>query len=79
MKTRKNNIEKSSCKTRPSKEGKPVDITSLKEFVERRLLPGSPLREVIVTDDDKMSSDAFVTKLPVWLRLSKLQARCQRK
>lgn len=79
MKTRKNNIEKSPCKTRPSKEGKTVDITSLKEFVKRRLPLGSPLRIVIVSDDDKMRVDAFLAKLSVWLRLSKLQARCQRK
>jgi hypothetical protein len=75
LNTRKKDIEKNSCKSEPSREGTPVDITLLKEFVESHLPPGNPLRESILADDEEISKEAFLAKLTVWLRLSRLKRR----
>jgi hypothetical protein len=70
LKKQKKQLEKGPLKLEPSKEGKPIDITLLKKFVESHLPPGTPLREVILADDEKISREAFLAKLIVWLRLS---------
>ena len=51
-----------------------VNISKLKDFVARNLPPGSPLQVVFVGENDVLSAEAFLAKLPIWLRLSKFKS-----
>jgi hypothetical protein len=46
-----------------------VNIHPIKEFA-RKKMPPSPLREVLLIEDDVIDANAFLAKLPLWLRLS---------
>jgi hypothetical protein len=46
-----------------------IDIRPLKEFA-RKKMPLSPLREVLLIEEDVIDANAFLAKLPLWLRLS---------
>lgn len=50
-----------------------VDISRLKDFVDGRLPVGSPLREVILCEDCELDLNTFLARLPVWLKLSRLE------
>jgi len=52
-----------------------VDISKLKAFVENNFPPGSPLQVVFVDEDDLLSAEAFLAKLPIWLRFTELSTR----
>ena len=50
---------------------KTVNIAKLKDFVVRNFPPGSPLQVIFVDEDDELSAEDFLAKLPIWLKLSK--------
>ena len=52
-----------------------IDISKLKAFVENNFPQGSPLQVVFVDEDDFLSAEAFLSKLPIWLKLIKLYIR----
>ena len=52
-----------------------VDISSLKTFVEANFPPESPLRIVFADEEDLLSAEAFLAKLPIWLKLTHLPKR----
>jgi hypothetical protein len=52
-----------------------VNISKLKAFVEENFPPGSPLQIIFVDEEDLLSAEAFLAKLPIWLKLNKLSTR----
>nr|MDO8098911.1 hypothetical protein [Candidatus Njordarchaeota archaeon] len=46
-----------------------LNIRALKEFVSKALPAGSPLREVILAEADKVALNDFLAKLRPWLIL----------
>lgn len=48
-----------------------IDVRPLKQFAYEKL-PESPLKEILLIEDDILDIDAFLARLPIWLRLSKL-------
>ena len=50
-----------------------VDISSLRKFAAENLPPGSPLREIILTESDELDIATFLAILPILLRLSRLE------
>jgi hypothetical protein len=49
-----------------------INISKLKEFVAENFPLGSPLQTVFVGENNVISAEAFLAKLPLWLKLSKL-------
>ena len=45
-----------------------IDMRPVKRFAHNRL-PGSPIREVLLVEEDKLDADTFLARLPVWLNL----------
>lgn len=50
-----------------------IPMVSLKELVQRRLPPGSPFREVIMSEPDHLTPFEFVVKMDTWLKLCSLE------
>ena len=48
---------------------KQLDVRSLKRWARKKLPRDSKLRELILLDADRMQSQAFLTKIEVWLSL----------
>jgi len=46
-----------------------VNLRALKVFVRERLPSGSPLREVILIEDNEIPVNEFVGKIKTWLTL----------
>lgn len=46
-----------------------VDIKRLKRFALRELPVNSPLRQLILSENEKMEASEFIHKMDVWLRL----------
>jgi hypothetical protein len=63
------------CKTRVPVNSRLVDISRLKDFVEDNFPPGSPLQIVLADEEDLLSAEAFLAKLPIWLKLTKLSTK----
>jgi hypothetical protein len=51
-----------------------VRITSLKEFALSRLSQAQPLRDLLLSEPDELSTNEFLIKCEVWLKL--LRQRC---
>ena len=49
-----------------------VSIRALKEFAQERLPKASPLRDVLLTEDDEISVHEFVGKAKTWLALLRI-------
>jgi hypothetical protein len=52
-----------------------IDISKLKGFAVDRLRHGSVLREVLITEDSQMDIHTFLARLPLYLRLSRVEER----
>ena len=53
-----------------------VNISKLKEFVIRNYPPaGYPLQIVFVGEEDVLSAEAFLAKMPLWLKLINFPTR----
>ena len=50
-----------------------MDIRSLKAWATRNLPRGSKLREIIILDEDRLTAEAFLAKMQVWLTLCDLE------
>jgi len=50
-----------------------IDISKLRNFAANELPLGSPLREVLVSEDSELDVKTFLARLPLYLRLSRLQ------
>ena len=50
-----------------------VDIRRLKQWAMMHLKSDSKLREIIVLDDDYLLPEEYLSKMDVWLKLSKLE------
>lgn len=48
-------------------------MVSLKELVQKRLPPGSPFREVIMSEPDHLTPFEFAAKMDTWLKLCSLE------
>jgi len=51
-----------------------INIKSLKLWASANLPVGSPLREVMLIEDDFLSAQDFLVKLKGWLKLSDLES-----
>lgn len=58
-----------------NKKTEEIDISPVKELVMENFAPGSPIREAIGGEPSKISVEAFLILLPVWLRLLKVDRR----
>lgn len=56
--------------TELSLASKTVNISKLKDFVAKNYPPGSPLQVVFIGEEDVLSAEAFLAKLPIWDKLS---------
>jgi hypothetical protein len=63
------------CDTRILINSRTVDISKLKAFVDDNFPPRSPLQVIFADEDDLLSVEAFLAKLPIWLKLTKLSTR----
>ena len=52
-----------------------VDLRGLKAWAAKSLPRGSKLREVIMLDEDRLTPEAFLAKLQVWLSLYDVEAK----
>lgn len=50
-----------------------IPMVSLKELVQKRLPPGSPFREVIMSEPDHLTPFEFAAKMDTWLKLCSLE------
>jgi hypothetical protein len=50
-----------------------VKISNLKNFVANSFPSGSPIREVIMNENNELGCDLFLARLPIWLQLIKLE------
>ncbi len=50
-----------------------VDIRRLKQWARIHLKPDSKLREIIILEDDYLLPEEYLSKMDVWLKLSKLE------
>jgi hypothetical protein len=55
--------------------GDKIDISRLKNFATNELRAGSVLREVLMTEESEISVNTFLTRLPLYLRLSRLEEK----
>jgi len=49
-----------------------VNIQKLKKFALEKLPKNSALREVLISEEDKLDITVFLARLPLWLKLSQL-------
>ena len=68
--------EMDNSKTRKNPDGSPsssstgkVNLSSLRAFVTEKFSSDSILREVILTEADLLSSEDFIVKAEMWLKL----------
>jgi hypothetical protein len=54
---------------------KTVDIRQLKLFVMEKLPNDSPLRLILLVEEDTLEISDFLVKLPLWLKLARLSLR----
>ena len=66
----KRNDTEFDCRKIPKKL---VNISKLKNFAISKLPFGSPLREVLVSEDRELDVNTFLARLPLYLRLSRLE------
>lgn len=52
-----------------------VDMTKLKAFAAKELLQTSLLRQILLLESDTLEISAFLSRLPIWLQLLKLERR----
>jgi hypothetical protein len=57
------------------KASKTVHISKLKDFVAKNYPPESPLQIVLVGEEDVLSVEAFLAKLTIWSKLSRISMR----
>jgi len=55
---------------------KTVEIRRLKDFA-LRLPPNSPLRTILLLEDEKLDVHTFLARMPVWLRLLRISEEGQ--
>lgn len=46
-----------------------IDLRGLKSLIERKLPHDSPLYKVIVSEENELSVDSFISKSEIWLKL----------
>ncbi len=52
-----------------------LDFTSVKKFAFEQLPSESPLREVLLAENDKIDITTFLARIPIFLHLSNLEKR----
>lgn len=55
----------------PSPENRIVKTSSLRRFASEKLPSSSVLREVLMTENEKLTAEEFLAKLDIWLHLFK--------
>lgn len=50
-----------------------INITQLKELVAQQFPIESPLRQVLLAEQDELETAIFISRLPIYLRLSSLK------
>jgi len=56
-------------KSREIRQNGKVELETLKAFAHDRLPTSSPLRDLILTEPDKLPASEFLVKSKVWLKL----------
>ncbi len=56
-----------------TRTGNVIDISGLKSFAVERLPSDSPLREILVAQDNEMPVQTFLERLPIYLRLARFE------
>ena len=46
-----------------------LDLVALKKYAREKLHPGSPLRDLLLSEKDHLNVDEFLAKMDLWLRL----------
>ena len=49
-----------------------VNISKLKNFAFDKLPRDWPLREILLSEKDELGFQIFLSRLPIWLKLSKM-------
>jgi hypothetical protein len=52
-----------------------VDVSNLKELAAKRLEPDSALRDILLREREILSTDEFLAKLDIWLKLLDKETR----
>jgi len=52
-----------------------VDVRRLKKFAFSRLPKNSTLRDLILSEEDKLEAHTFLARLPIWLKLLEKEIR----
>jgi len=55
-----------------------IRIRKLKEFAFNHLPKDSMLRDIILSEEDEISVSTFLARLPIWLKLLKIETRRSR-
>lgn len=67
-----------SVTTHMIRKQRDIDIRKLKNDLQKRLPAGSVFREVILAEPDRLSPQDFFGRIPVWLKLAKIEDRIER-
>ena len=60
--------------TLPNNETKKVNLKPLKKWVEENLPTNSTLRNIILSENDILSSEHFIVKIDVWQKLLRMES-----
>ena len=69
----KRNGNEFDCRKVPKIPKNRVNISKLKNFAISKLPFGSPLREVLVSEDRELDVNTFLARLPLYLKLNRLE------
>jgi len=52
-----------------------LDLVALKKYAQEKLHPSSPLRDLLLSERDRLSVDEFLAKMDLWLRLMRREVQ----
>lgn len=52
-----------------------LDLVALKRYALEKLHPASPLRELLLSEKDRLNVEEFMAKMDLWLRLMRREVR----
>jgi len=61
------------CFRKKSTPKESINIANLKKFALENLPKNSPLREILIAENEQIDRLTFLARLPIWLQLSKFK------
>ena len=52
-----------------------LDLVALKKYAQEKLHHASPLRDLLLSEKDRLNVDEFLAKMDLWLRLMRREVQ----